>query len=101
MGQSWLEPFLIFEVYFGVWSNEEVTMKKLSCRDLGGPCDAEFNGESFEEIGKKSHAHVMEQMQKGDEAHLAAASSMRTATPEQQKAMMAGFKMKFDQAPNV
>jgi ABC-type transporter MlaC component len=78
-------------------------MKRLSCRDLGGPCDcdAEFAGQSFEEIGKKSHAHVMEQMQKGDEAHLSAADNMRTATPEQQQAMMAEFKRKFDEAPDV
>jgi hypothetical protein len=76
-------------------------MKKMTCRDLGGPCDAELVGESFEEIGKKSHAHVMEQMQKGDEAHLAAAGKMRTATPEQMQAMMAEFKKKFDQAPSV
>ena len=45
-------------------------MKRLTCRDLGGPCDAEFAADSFEEIGKKSQAHVMEQMQKGDAAHL-------------------------------
>jgi len=37
-------------------------MKKLTCRDLGGPCEAEFT--AFEEIGKQSRAHVMEQMQK-------------------------------------
>ena len=76
-------------------------MKRLTCRDLGGPCDAEFAGSSFEEIGKKSREHVMEQMQKGDEAHLSSANNMRSATPEQQKAMMAEFKRKFDEAPNV
>ena len=76
-------------------------MKKLTCRDLGGPCAAEFTADSFEEIGKKSREHVMEQMQKGDEAHLTAANNMRGATPEQQKAMMAEFKRKFDEAPNV
>jgi hypothetical protein len=59
-------------------------MKRLTCRDLGGPCDAKFAADSFEEIGKKSQEHVMEQMQKGDAAHLSAASSMRSATPEQQ-----------------
>ena len=76
-------------------------MKRLSCRDLGGPCEAEFAADTFEEIGKKSHEHVMEQMQKGDEAHLSAANSMRSATPEQQKAMMAKFKQKFYEAPDV
>ena len=64
-------------------------------------CDAEFTEDSIEEIGKKSREHVMEQMQKDDKAHLSAANSMRSATPEQQKAMMAEFKRKFDEAPNV
>jgi len=43
----------------------------------------------------------MEQMQKGDETHLSAANNMRSATPEWQKAMMAEFKRKFGEAPNV
>ena len=43
----------------------------------------------------------MEQMQKGDEAHLQAANKMRNATPEQQKTMMAAFKQKFDAAPDI
>jgi len=76
-------------------------MKRLSCRDLGGPCDAVFAGESIEEIGRKSHQHVMDETQKGDEGHLSAASKMRIATPEQQMAMMADYKRKFDEAPNV
>jgi Protein of unknown function (DUF1059) len=76
-------------------------MKRLTCRDLGGPCDAEFTGNSFGEIGKKSREHVMEQMQKGDEAHVSASNNMRSATPEQQNAMMAEFKRKFDEAPNI
>jgi hypothetical protein len=45
--------------------------------------------------------HVMERMQKGDEAHLSAANKMRSAAPEEQEAMMAEFKRKFDEAPNV
>ena len=28
-------------------------MKKLTCRDFGGPCDTELTGDSFQEIGKK------------------------------------------------
>ena len=76
-------------------------MKTLTCRDLGGPCDAQFTGESFGELGKKSHAHVMEQIQKGDEAHLVAANNMRAATPEQQQTMMADYKRKFDEALDV
>jgi predicted small metal-binding protein len=63
-----------------------MAMKRLACRDLGGPCDTEFTADSFEEMGKKAQQHAMEQMQNGDEAHLLAANKMRNATPEQQKA---------------
>ena len=76
-------------------------MKELTCRDLGGPCDAAFTASSFEEIGQKSHQHVMDQIANGDLAHLSSANEMRTATPDQQKAMMAEFKRKFDEAPDV
>lgn len=43
----------------------------------------------------------MEQIKQGDEAHISAANKMKSATPEQQKALMAEFKRKFDEAPDV
>ena len=76
-------------------------MKKLVCRDLGGPCDTELIGDSFREIGKKSYDHVMEQINNGDEAHKAAAAKMRNASPEEQKSMMAEYEKRFNEAPNI
>jgi len=76
-------------------------MKKLTCRDLGGPCDKEITGNSFKEVGKKSYDHVMEQINSGDEAHRAAAAKMKNATPEQQKTWMAEFERKYNEAPEV
>lgn len=76
-------------------------MKKLTCKDIGGPCDIELTGNTFEEIGKKSYAHVMEQIKNGDEAHKAAAAKMREASPEQQKAWMAEWEKNFNDAPEV
>ena len=76
-------------------------MKRLACKDLGGPCDFEITGDSFEEIGKKCSAHVMEQINAGDEAHKAAADRMRNDSPEEQEAMMAGFRKKFEDAPDT
>ncbi len=73
-------------------------MKKLTCKDLGGPCDYEISGNSFEEAGKKSYEHVMEQINRGDEAHRAAAAKMKNAPPEEQKAMMATYRKRFDEA---
>jgi hypothetical protein len=58
-------------------------------------------GNRLKRSARKAEKHVIEQMQKGDEAHLSAANKMRNATPEQQRALMAEFKQKFDEAPNV
>lgn len=76
-------------------------MKKLTCKDLGGPCDTEITGNSFEEMGKNSHAHVMEQINSDDEAHIAAAAKMKNASPEEQKSMMAEFEKRYNEAPNI
>jgi len=76
-------------------------MKKLTCRDFGGPCEAEITGNSFEEMGKSSFTHVMEQINGGDEAHKAAAGKMRNASPEEQKSMMAEYERKFNEAPDM
>ena len=76
-------------------------MKKLVCRDLGGPCDVELTGDSFQEIGKKSYDHVMEQIKGGDEAHKAAAAKMRNASPEEQRSMMAEYEKRYNETPNI
>ena len=76
-------------------------MRKLTCRDLAGPCDAEITGNSFKEVGKKSYDHVMEQIKNGDEAHRAAAAKMKNASPQEQKAMMAEYEKNYNEAPNV
>ena len=76
-------------------------MKKLTCRDMGGPCDVELTGNSFQEIGKKSYDHVIEQINAGDEAHKAAAAKMKSASSEEQKAMMTEYEKRFNEAPNI
>lgn len=76
-------------------------MKKMTCRDFGGPCDEEVTGNSFEEIGNKCKEHVMERIKSGDEAHQAAAAKMRDATPEEQASMMAEYRKKFDDTPDA
>ena len=61
----------------------------------------ELTGDSFQEIGKKSYEHVMEQIKKGDEAHKAAAGKMRNVSLEEQKSMMAEYEKRFNEAPNI
>jgi len=76
-------------------------MKKLTCKDLGGPCDEEITGNSFGEIGSKCRTHVMERIKNGDEAHRVAADKMKKASPEEQKGMMAMYEMRFNEAPSL
>ena len=52
-------------------------MKKMTCQQLGGACDLEFQAETFEEIAEMSKKHGMEMFQKGDEAHLKAMNEMQ------------------------
>ncbi len=52
-------------------------MKTMTCKQLGGACEMEFQANSFEEIAELSKKHGMEMFQKGDEAHLEAMEQMQ------------------------
>lgn len=52
-------------------------MKTMTCKELGGACDLEFQANTFEEIAQMSQKHGKEMFQKGDKAHLAAMSKMK------------------------
>ena len=52
-------------------------MKKMTCKQLGGACDIEFLGESFDDIANQSKKHGMEMFQKGDAAHIEAMNEMQ------------------------
>ena len=47
-------------------------MKTMNCKQLGGACDKEFHGNTFDEIAELSKAHGMEMYQKQDKDHLEA-----------------------------
>ena len=52
-------------------------MKTMTCKQLGGACDKEFNANTFEEIAEMSKKHGTEMFQKGDESHLKAMNEMQ------------------------
>ena len=52
-------------------------MKTMTCKQLGGACDQEFQAETFDEIAQLSQAHGQEMFEKSDEAHLKAMEEMR------------------------
>lgn len=51
-------------------------MKTMTCKQLGGACDKEFQAETFEEMAELSKQHGTEMYQKGDEAHINAMNEM-------------------------
>ncbi len=71
-------------------------MKKTTCNDLRGACDAEIRGETPEEMGENCKQHVMEMLQSGDESHKTAVDSMQQLDKEEQEKWYEEFKNRFD-----
>jgi len=69
----------------------------MTCKEMGGKCDAEFQG-TAEEIMEKGKQHVHEAQ---DEAHQALVKEMENATPEDMAAWEKDFREKYEAAPNA
>ena len=52
-------------------------MKTMTCRQMGGPCDAPFRGATADEVIKAEDAHLKGTVAGGDEAHKSALKSMQ------------------------
>ncbi len=52
-------------------------MKTMTCKQLGGACNQEFQANSFAEIAEMSRQHAMQMAQNNDAAHLKAMNDMR------------------------
>ncbi len=52
-------------------------MKTMTCKQLGGACELEFQASTFEEMAELSKKHGMEMFQKNDQAHMEAMNKMR------------------------
>ena len=77
-------------------------MKTMTCKQLGGACDKEFNANTFEEISGISKQHAMEMFQKKDGAHLKAMNEMQELMkkPEVMKEWFENKKKEFEALPN-
>ena len=74
-------------------------MKKATCSDLGGACDAVITGETATEMGENSKKHVMEMIQAGDADHKEAMEKMMSLSPEAQQKWYKDFEDSFDSLP--
>lgn len=77
-------------------------MKTMTCQQLGGACNLEFHGNTFEEIAEQSKKHGMEMFQKQDPDHLVAMSKMQQLmqSPDDMEKWMMDKRKEFDTLPS-
>lgn len=78
-------------------------MKIMTCKQLGGACDVEFNANTFEKIAEMSKKHGTEMFQKGDEAHLKAMGDMQQLmkSPDAMAAWFENKRKEFEALPEI
>jgi hypothetical protein len=54
-----------------------IVVKTMTCRQMGGPCDAPFHGTSADEVIRAEDAHLKEMVADGDGTHSGALTSMQ------------------------
>ena len=52
-------------------------MKTMTCKQMGGPCDVPFHGNTADEVIKAQDSHLKEMVAKDDEAHKSALKQMQ------------------------
>ncbi len=76
-------------------------MKTMTCKQLGGACDKEFQANTFEEISELSKQHGMEMFQAQDKLHLEAMFAIQELIkkPEALQEWIQNKKDAFDSLP--
>jgi Protein of unknown function (DUF1059) len=52
-------------------------MKTMTCRQMGGPCDASFSGSKADDVIKAQDKHLKDAVAAGDDSHASALKSMQ------------------------
>ena len=71
-------------------------MKTMTCKQMGGPCDVAFHGNTADEVIKAEDKHLKEMAAKGDETHQSAAKAMQNRWRNPIKGMGWYLKTKKD-----
>jgi len=66
---------------------EETTMKTMTCRALGGPCDTEHVGDSADDVINAQDRHLKEVVRAGDVTHQEARDAMKNRWRHPKRAM--------------
>ena len=73
-------------------------MKTMTCRQLGGPCDTPFIGNSADDVINAQDKHLKEMVANGDETHKGALKMMQARWKNPLKGMGRDIKTKNDSA---
>ena len=73
----------------------------MTCKQLSGACDKEFNANTFEEMAEMSKKHGMEMFEKSDADHLKAMEEMKKlmTDPKSMKEWMETKQKEFEALP--
>lgn len=76
-------------------------MKTMTCRQLGGPCDAEHRGENADEVIVAQDQHLKDAEKAGDATHQEARDAMkgRWRRPKKSLDWYVGVKRAFAELP--
>lgn len=78
-------------------------MKKMTCKDLGGSCDAVMTAETPGEMMKKGGDHINEMASAGDQSHIELKAQMDGAMTDTaaMEAWQAMFAENWEKAPDA
>jgi len=78
-------------------------MKKMTCRQLGGACDLEFEANTFEEMAELSKQHGTEMYKAQEPAHLEAIGKMQELmkTPDAMKNWFEAKRKEFESLADI
>jgi hypothetical protein len=51
------------------YGKEVIIMKTMTCRQMGGPCEALLQGNTADDVIKAGEQHIRQMVARGDEAH--------------------------------
>lgn len=71
----------------------KTTMKKITCKDMGGVCNEVFEGNTYREVGEKGGAHIMSTT---DEAHAKLREQLTTSSEAEKNQWWEWFRGEWD-----
>jgi hypothetical protein len=78
-------------------------MKTMTCKQLGGACDMEFQAETFEHMAELSKNHGTEMFQTSEPAHMEAMNKMQglMQSPGEMQKWFEDKRKEFDALPST